>query len=222
MRNVRIWFSKTGDSRYISHLDLVRLFTRCIKRSGAPVWYTEGFNPHPHMAFALPLSVGIEGMREAADVKIEEDGCSDEEIFRRFAEVMPPDIAVTKVSGPVMEFTQITAAEYDITLRLNGGGAAELKSFLQGDIAITKPVKKKKGRRNSTSVSEVKRVEVNAELISFDQSGNKVNFRIILPAGGEVNINPKLVLDSAKNSVGEICVERIVRTRLLAGKDEFN
>ena len=60
MRCVRVWFHKTGPIRYISHLDLMRTMTRAIRRSRIPLWYTEGFNPHPYMTFALPLSLGMQ------------------------------------------------------------------------------------------------------------------------------------------------------------------
>ena len=58
MVDVRLWFQKCGDARYISHLDLSRCMQRALKRSGLPIWYTEGFNPHAYVTFALPLSMG--------------------------------------------------------------------------------------------------------------------------------------------------------------------
>ena len=64
MRCVRIWFKKMGMSRYVSHLDLMRAMTRAIRRANLPLWYTEGFNPHPYMTFALPLSLGMESLCE--------------------------------------------------------------------------------------------------------------------------------------------------------------
>lgn len=53
---VRLKFRKVGDLQYISHLDLQRTFNRVIKRSGIPVWYTQGFNPHMKLVFSSPLS----------------------------------------------------------------------------------------------------------------------------------------------------------------------
>ena len=51
MNTVRIWFTKTGEASYISLLDLQRVMGRALKRSGLPVWYTLGFNPHIYMTF---------------------------------------------------------------------------------------------------------------------------------------------------------------------------
>ena len=60
MTTVRLRFTKTGEAAYISLLDLQRVMQRAFKRSGLPVWYTQGFNPHIYMTFAAPLALGQE------------------------------------------------------------------------------------------------------------------------------------------------------------------
>ena len=57
MIDVRTVFEKKGRAKYISHLDLNRFMMRAFRRSGLPIWYTEGFNPHPYATFALALSL---------------------------------------------------------------------------------------------------------------------------------------------------------------------
>ena len=69
MTTIRIWFTKTGEAFYISLLDLQRVMQRALKRSGLPVWYTLGFNPHIYMTFAAPLSLGQESLAETVDFK---------------------------------------------------------------------------------------------------------------------------------------------------------
>ncbi len=64
------FYKKVGDARYISHLDLSRFMQRSLKRTGLPLWHTEGFNPHPYVTFALPLSVGQSGQRETMDFRL--------------------------------------------------------------------------------------------------------------------------------------------------------
>jgi len=64
---LRICFEKKGDIRFISHLDVTRLFVRAMTRAGIPMRYSEGFSPHPRFTFALPLSVGMESVCELAD-----------------------------------------------------------------------------------------------------------------------------------------------------------
>ena len=54
----RILFSKFGRARFISHLDLMRTIQRAFFRAGIQIKHTEGYNPHPFVSIALPLSVG--------------------------------------------------------------------------------------------------------------------------------------------------------------------
>ena len=57
---------------WISHLDLAHTLQRAFSRAGYRIGYSEGFNPHPLMSIALPLSVGTESVCEILDVKMEE------------------------------------------------------------------------------------------------------------------------------------------------------
>ena len=64
MNRYVITFSKMGTICYISHLDLMRMFRRTFKKAGIRLAYSQGFNPHPKMGFAQPLSLGYWGLRE--------------------------------------------------------------------------------------------------------------------------------------------------------------
>ena len=64
MYKYTIVFSKTGLVKYISHLDMLRLFKRAFRRAGIELAYSQGFNPHPKMGFAQPLSLGYEAEAE--------------------------------------------------------------------------------------------------------------------------------------------------------------
>lgn len=67
----RILFSKTDRAIWISHLDTMHTLQRAFVRAGVRVCHSEGFNPHPMMSIALPLSVGMESVCEIIDVKTE-------------------------------------------------------------------------------------------------------------------------------------------------------
>lgn len=66
-----VTFTKDAEARFIGHLDLMRTMQRALRRSGLPVRYSRGFNPHMLLSFASPLSVGVVGLREAMDVPVE-------------------------------------------------------------------------------------------------------------------------------------------------------
>ena len=100
MHAVRLNFSKTGRAIYISHLDINRMMTRAVRRAKLPMWYTEGFNPHPYLTFALPLSLGQSSDCEYMDIRIDGD-ITDEEIMNRLNAVLPEGVKILSVSAPL-------------------------------------------------------------------------------------------------------------------------
>ena len=99
MDKYRMRFSKTGRAVYISHLDLMRTITRAFLRAECRLKYSEGFNPHPNISIALPLSVGCESVCEIMDFKMLEDMPCDE-IKSRLSTQMPEGIEVLEVYEP--------------------------------------------------------------------------------------------------------------------------
>lgn len=67
---VRIKFTKAGEMKYISHLDLMRLLMRASRRAAIPVAMTQGYNPHPSISLSHALPVGINSQAEYADVDL--------------------------------------------------------------------------------------------------------------------------------------------------------
>ncbi|MCL2760700.1 MAG: TIGR03960 family B12-binding radical SAM protein [Desulfuromonadales bacterium] len=74
---IRIHFTKTESMRYLSHLELLTLFTRAINRAEVPIRFSQGFHPHPKFSFATALSVGIESWAEYLDMEIATDFGAD-------------------------------------------------------------------------------------------------------------------------------------------------
>ena len=70
-QRLRVTFAKGEEVKYISHLDLMRLWERALRRAEVPVLHSQGYNPRPKISFAAPLAVGITGQREMMDVMLE-------------------------------------------------------------------------------------------------------------------------------------------------------
>jgi radical SAM-linked protein len=68
MQRLRISFSRGAVLKFISHLDLIRLWQRALNRAGIALAYSEGFNPHPRMSLAAPLALGVTSEAELMDV----------------------------------------------------------------------------------------------------------------------------------------------------------
>jgi radical SAM-linked protein len=70
MFRLRVRFSRGEELKFISHLDIIRLWLRAMRRAGIPLEYTEGFSPHPRISLAVPLSVGVTADNELMDISV--------------------------------------------------------------------------------------------------------------------------------------------------------
>ena len=70
MFRLRVRFSRGEELKFISHLDIIRLWVRALRRARIPLEYTEGFSPHPKISLAVPLSVGVTAENELMDISI--------------------------------------------------------------------------------------------------------------------------------------------------------
>lgn len=70
-QRLRITFAKGEQVKYISHLDMMRLWERVLRRANIPLLYSKGYNPRPKISIAAPLAVGFTGQREVMDLILE-------------------------------------------------------------------------------------------------------------------------------------------------------
>jgi radical SAM-linked protein len=70
MQRLRIRFRRGAELKFISHLDVMRLWIRALRRARIPLVYSEGFSPHPRISLAAPLSVGMTGESEFMDITV--------------------------------------------------------------------------------------------------------------------------------------------------------
>ncbi|MEE9583471.1 MAG: TIGR03936 family radical SAM-associated protein [Dehalococcoidales bacterium] len=68
MYRLRFRFKRGPEIKFISHLDIIRLWQRAFRRAGIPLAYSEGFNPHPRISLAAPLALGVTSEAELMDV----------------------------------------------------------------------------------------------------------------------------------------------------------
>ena len=90
---MRFIFTKTGSMKFISHLDLMRLFMRAFRRAGLPIKMTEGFSPHPKFSIKRALKLGLESDNEEASVFLRED-LSPSEFEGRLRVQLPKGIEI--------------------------------------------------------------------------------------------------------------------------------
>jgi len=95
---VNFSFSKKGLMRYISHLDLMRLFMRAMRRADLPLKMTEGFSPHPKLSLKRALKLGLESDNEEASIVLKFPVVPDD-FKNKLQKQLPEGIQVKDVQG---------------------------------------------------------------------------------------------------------------------------
>lgn len=190
----RLWFRKTGRARYISHLDLNRCMARAMHKAHIPLWYTEGFNPHPFLTFALPLSLGIDGVRESMDIRLTEE-MDTAALINAVNEGLPPDIRVYDRTEPVMKPGKIAAAEFRFTLEPEQGTAEEVERALRELLSQETILVRKKTKSGMKDID----IRPDLDIRDLKTEGGQVTFTAMLPAGSTRNVNPHLLLTALQN-----------------------
>ena len=208
MDKLRLRFHKTDRAIYISHLDLMHTMQRAFSRAGYELKYSEGFNPHPQISIALPLSVGASSLCEIMDFKLTQD-VDIAEIPARLSAVMPEGIKVIDCYVPehkpaLLKYLEIEGVfEYDD--RDVDSMCEGLKAFYAAEeIVITKKTKRGMGE------SDIKPAIKN---ISFEVSENDVKLRALISAQ-EPTLNPSLLVDALSQKAPELAPDFAKFTRL--------
>ncbi|MDE6086865.1 MAG: TIGR03936 family radical SAM-associated protein [Oscillospiraceae bacterium] len=218
LKNYRILFEKKQNMKYISHLDLNRCMTRCIRRSGLPAWYTEGFHPHLYLMFPLALSLGVESICEIMDFRLTEE-IPESEILEKLNAVFPDGLRALRVGSPIHQAQEITHAEYLLHLiapELPDVFAYWEKFLSQPEILIRK--RTKKGFREmdlKPFVQVIEAGELSGIPSNFQNSDKILSLVIRLPAGNEQNMNINLIPESFQNYAGKpVLTEYACRTKI--------
>ncbi|MDE5556797.1 MAG: TIGR03936 family radical SAM-associated protein [Ruminococcus sp.] len=192
MIKLRAVFEKKDRAKYISHLDLNRCMLRTFRRSGLPIWYTEGFHSHPYFSFALALSLGYESSCEILDFNLNEEIPFDE-VRDRLNAVMPYGMKIISVAEPKLKITAIAKAEYSFSLKSDNINAlvADIERLLNNDEILVE----KKTKKGIQSVN----IRPFIEVISGVAGAGAYNMMMRLPAGTQTNYNPALFFTALKN-----------------------
>ncbi len=189
-------------AKYISHLDLLRCFTRAVMRSGLPVEYSQGFNPHQKMTFALPLPVGVTGESEYVDISFEDGKTTDELIMKRLNRCLPPDIRILTVGDIVHKAADIVSAEYTVVLHADREiTAKQVKDFFAEDEIVVMKKTKKKTEKPINILEYVRAWEV------MEEGDGSLTLRLVLDAGGERNLKPDMLIAAFCERNPYICAD---------------
>lgn len=137
----RLLFEKTGDSIYISHLDLMRVFQRAFRRAGLLLRHSQGFTPRAIVSIALPLSVGVESVCELLDFELEQGSATAEALNA----VLPAGIRVREVYEGDRKIKELTHLRARVTLEYDGEApeASTVEALFRGETLVLEKQSKK-------------------------------------------------------------------------------
>ncbi len=207
---MRLLFSKDGPLTYVSHLDLVRVWERTLRRGEVPLAYSGGFNPHPRLQLAAALPVGHTGEAELLDIWLERP-VEVERLGRMLVPVLPLGLAVRQIhqvplQAPALQ-TQVIAAEYRVTVEW-GGAVEQIEEHIRRVLEAKELPQTRRGRSYDLRplIEQLWLVEYNAGSVVLGMQ---------LAAREGATARPEAVIEVLGFGAGEGMLVRYHRKRLV-------
>ena len=216
MSKLRFKYGCDACVKYVSHLDFVRMMTRSIRRAGLPLSYSQGFNPHPVMTVAVPLSVGMSSEGELMDISFDEEFEDLDALKEQMNAALPQGFYVIEIKDPAKSHLDglkyIDTGEYRVCAVCKNAAAGFEAGFLAMD-RIMMEKKTKSGIKDTDIRPMIDQLSV------LEQNGNQITFFMRLAAGA-VNLKPQLVVDALSRYAEGFCGEYLSshRIALLSGE----
>jgi len=204
-------FEKGERIRHIGHLDIQRSVQRGLRRSGLPVAYSQGFNPHILITFASALSTGACGKREIMDVTMAGD-VEAEEFLVKMNRAMPPEMQLKEARAVDNKHPSlmgmVAAADYDLLIRDEAQGeklAAALPEMMKKDQIMAM-------RKTKTKLAECDIKPLIYSLYAEKKDG-KTHLRAMMTLTERESCKPQMLLEALKAQAGIEAEVRMLVTR---------
>lgn len=225
LANIRTKFRRGDEVKFISHLDLMKVFERAIRRARLPIVYSQGFNPHPGMVFGLPLSVGVTSDAEYGDFEVIDDELSVPEFMERLNAQLPQGVEITAAKQRQSKqniMATIAASEYIVVV----GTKSECneknlkvsidKYLAQNEIIIEK---RTKSGMKDTNIRDMI-FDLDFELQPCG-TYNIIKLTMLVSAGSKANLKPDLLIESLFGYLEfDFEIDRIHRTKLFVNAQD--
>jgi len=191
-------FEKKGNARFASHLDLQRAFQRAFRRADLPTAYSQGFNPHPILAFASALSVGFTSEAEWLDIRMEGE-MPAEQFIAAVNPALPAGLSVLEAVNAEDSFPALTTVTRAAAYRIDILGADQalidaLDGLMAGEIRALKHTK------SGMKMVDI-RPQIYAYLAKISPSGVSLGVTGRLDASG--SFHPELLMKSLFDAMGK-------------------
>lgn len=197
-------FQKIAGARFLSHLDMARLFVRAYRRAKLPLKFSEGFHAHPKVRFSPPLSVGVESLCETCLFTLVDETRECAELLELLRAGMPDGFVLTALEKIGRKPEPPVRARYAITFP--AGSRAALSAAFSAPMPITK--RTKSGEREIDLFPHL-------TLESLEDAGSGTVLRVLSPASEALTVNPNLILGALTKKDPTLKASRILKTAAL-------
>lgn len=156
------------------------MFGRAMRRAHLPIAFSEGFNPHPLLTFALPLSVGYTSECEILEIVLSET-VSPDEIMERLNAVLPDGVRILSAHVGKSNMKKLDIAHYEVYPEKTPAGILDF--LLMNEVFIEKKTK-----------SGIKEVDIRPDIKDIKVGLGKIE--MILSAGSRANLKPEVVISA--------------------------
>ncbi|RNC72334.1 MAG: TIGR03960 family B12-binding radical SAM protein [Desulfuromonadales bacterium] len=170
---MRLRYTKTGAMRYLSHLEMIGLFTRAVGRARLPIRFSQGFHPHPKFSFATALSVGVESMAEYLDMELV-PGLTPAEVQARLNAALPEGMRIIEAAAipPGSPSLSVIMEKVRYRVTLPHGATQDLSARVAAFLALdSSPLRReKKGK--------IQEYDLRHELAELSATGNSLEMTV--------------------------------------------
>lgn len=220
-----IKFKKEGYVIFTSHLDLLRSFKRGFRKANIEISYSNGFNPHPKMGFAQPLSLGYSSTSEYIEFETSRE-YDTENILSDLKDKMPLGIDLLWCKPMPERIKSLSADTYGATYIVYFKSpvdlkelAAILKNYLSQDEIMALKRMKKTGKKEAVDIKgKIRSIEILDCDEASEDSKEYARLKLCLDCGSASNCSPELVIESLLSEnkiISDASDVAIQRTELL-------
>lgn len=199
MFKARMLFKKEGRAKYISHLDGMQAIQRSIARAGLPIWHTEGFNPHPYISIAIPLSTGFSSEYEIMEFNFVTEEIPEDSI-ENMNKSLPSGLEVLDIYKAERHAKEMKFSEYIVTYEFDNGRDIDFCSLVSELFKKDEIILVKRTKRSEKEVN-IKEFIAKFEVYDFDENTSKVK---VITMAGDPNLSPEYVTKAIVKYLPEI------------------
>lgn len=201
MTRIKFLFDREEPLAFLSHLDLVRLLTRALRRAGLPLAYSKGFNPHPKLAFALPLPLGVLAENEPAEVYFSKP-VKAEQFLEKLAHALPTGFVLKYATtcsleepapGHMTEAALYRAEPATLELFKRPFSEEWLKEAVDQLLAKEEVLTVRTNKKGQKIINNVRPAIIKAEVNKV--AGGSFALKFFLKAGSRGGVSPLFLLE---------------------------